>query len=120
MIKTLGLRDRNGALISQVIKDSPAEDAGVEDRDVVIEVDDKKVDNSSQLKNLISTGRPNDKTKLTVIRDGKEKIITVTLGTRPDQDKLSEASFYGGSHFDLLGLNVETYEKNVRKKCEKM
>ena len=70
MIKTLHLHNWNGALISQVIKDSPAEDAGVKNKDVVISVDGEKVDGSSQLKNLISSGRPNDNTKLTVIRDG--------------------------------------------------
>ena len=113
MIKTLGLDNRNGALISQVIKNSPAEDAGVENKDVVIAVDGKKVDNSSQLKNIISTGRPNDKTKLTIIRDGKVKKLTVTLGTRPDQDELIASYHYGGSHFDLLGLNVETYENSA-------
>jgi len=110
MIKTLDLQHRNGALISHVIKDSPAEDAGVEAKDVVVAVDGQKVDDSSQLKNLISSGHPNDKTKLTVIRDGKEKNIIVTLGTRPGQDKLSEVSRYGGSYFDLLGLNVENNE----------
>ena len=109
MIKTLGLNDRNGALISQVIKDSPAEDAGIKDKDVVIAVDGEKIEDSSQLKNRISTGRPNDKTKLTLIREGKEKKLTVTLGIRPDEDELTEAYRYGGSHFDLLGLSVETY-----------
>ena len=41
MIKTLDLEDRNGALISQVIKDSPAENAGVKNKDVVVDVDGK-------------------------------------------------------------------------------
>ena len=110
MIKTLGLSNRNGALISQVMKDSPAEDAGVHNKDVVIGVNGEKVENSSQLKNIISSGRPNDKTKLTLIRDGKEKKMTVTLGVRPDQEELADASRYEGYFFDLLGLHVEIYE----------
>ena len=110
----LGLQNRNGALISQVIKNSPAEDAGVENQDVVISVNGEKVSDSSQLKNLISAGRPQDKTKLTIIRGGKEKNLTVTLGTRPDQNKLSEVYQYGGTRFDILGLNVENYENSAK------
>ena len=110
MAKALKLEDRNGAIISQVIKDSPAEDAGVEEQDVIILVDGEKISDSSNLKNLISSGRPNDKTKLTVIRDGHEKNLTVTLGLRPGEKELAETFKYGEKHFDLLGLRVENYE----------
>jgi len=110
MAKALKLEDRNGAIISQVMKDSPAEDAGVKEQDVIIEVNGKIVNDSSNLKNLISSGRPNDKTKLTIIRDGREKNLTVTLGLRPGEKELTETYKYGEKRFDLLGLKVETYE----------
>ena len=110
MAKALKLEDRNGAIISQVMKDSPAEDAGVKEQDVIIEVNGKLVNDSSNLKNLISSGRPNDKTKLTIIRDGREKSLTVTLGLRPGEKELTETYQYGEKRFDLLGLKVETYE----------
>ena len=38
-----------------------------------------KVLDSSNLKNIISAGYPNDKTKITIVRNGKEKILLVTL-----------------------------------------
>ena len=113
MAKALKLRDRNGAIISQVMKDSPAEDAGVKEQDVIIDVDGEKVNDSSNLKNRISSGRPNDKTKLTVIRDGHEKHLTVTLGLRPGEKELVKSYGYGGKRFDLLGLHVETYESEA-------
>ena len=112
MAKALRLKERNGAIISQVIKNSPAEDAGVEEQDVIIAVDGVKVGDSSNLKNLISSGRPDDKTKLTVIRDGHERNIIVTLGTRPGEKELAETFRYGEKLFDVLGLRVETL-KNV-------
>ena len=110
MAKALKLKNRNGAIISQVIRNSPAEDAGVEAQDVIVKVNGKKVTDSSNLKNLISTGRPDDKTKLTVIRDGDEKNITVTLGLRPDEQDLTSSYNYGSRGFDILGLRVETYK----------
>ncbi len=113
MARALELKDRNGAIISQVMKDGPAEDAGIKEQDVIIEVDGKKVNDSSNLKNLISSGRPNDKTKLTVIRGGREKNLTVTLGIRPGAKELVESYGYGEKRFDLLGLSVETYESEA-------
>ena len=110
MAKALQLNGWNGAIISQVIKNSPAEDAGVEKQDVIIAVNGVKVDDSSNLKNIISSGRPHDKTKLTLIRDGHEKKLTVTLGIRPDEKELAEPYLPGKKLFDILGLRVETFE----------
>ncbi|MDP6569984.1 MAG: PDZ domain-containing protein, partial [Candidatus Marinimicrobia bacterium] len=109
MAKALRLNNHNGAIVSQVIQDSPAEDAGMEEQDVIVSVNGKSVDNSSKLKNLISSGRPDDETRLTVIRDGREKDVVVTLGTRPGEKELRESYRTGGTLYDLLGLKVEPY-----------
>jgi len=118
MAKALQLNGWNGAIISQVIKNSPAEDAGVEKQDVIIAVNGVKVDDSSNLKNLISSGRPHDKTKLTLIRDGHEKKLTVTLGIRPGEKELAETYRYGEKLFDILGLRVETFENGDLKNLD--
>ena len=118
MAKALQLNGWNGAIISQVIKNSPAEDAGVEKQDVIIAVNGVKVDDSSNLKNLISSGRPHDKTKLTLIRDGHEKKLIVTLGIRPGEKELAETYRYGEKLFDILGLRVETFENRDPKNLD--
>ncbi len=108
MANALKLKNRNGALISHVISNSPAENAGIKNQDIIISVNEEKINDSSQLKNLISNGRPKDKTVLTVIRDGRKKTIVVTLGKRPDQEELSNVYQYGNQRFDILGLTVKT------------
>jgi len=118
MAKALQLNGWNGAIISQVIKNSPAEDAGIEKQDVIIAVNGVKVDDSSNLKNLISSGRPHDKTKLTLIRDGHEKKLTVTLGIRPGEKELAETYRYGEKLFDILGLRVETFANRDPKNLD--
>jgi len=118
MAKALQLNGWNGAIISQVIKNSPAEDAGVEKQDVIIAVNGVKVDDSSKLKNLISSGHPHDKTKLTLIRNGHEKKLTVTLGIRPSEKELAETYRYGEKLFDILGLRVETFENGDPKNLD--
>ena len=64
MARALKLDERYGAIISHVIKNSPAEEGGIQSQDVIIEVDGSKVIDSANLKNLISGGRPKDKTKI--------------------------------------------------------
>lgn len=107
MTKALKLKNGNGALISQIISNSPAENSGIKNKDVIISVNGEKINDSSHLKNLISNGRPNDRTMLTIIRDGKKKDIMVTLGTRPNQDELSNVYQYGNETYDILGLIVK-------------
>ena len=49
---------------------------------------------------------------LTIIRDGKKKDIMVTLGTRPNQDELSNVYQYGSETYDILGLIVKNNLNN--------
>ena len=112
MAKALKLKNGNGALISQIISNSPAENSGIKNKDVIISVNGEKINDSSHLKNLISNGRPNDRTMLTIIRDGKKKDIMVTLGTRPNQDELSNVYQYGSETYDILGLIVKNNLNN--------
>ena len=105
MARVLKLDERYGAIISHVIKNSPAEEGGIKSQDVIIEVDGSKVIDSANLKNLISGGHPEDKTKIIVVRNGKKKSLKITLGTRPNERNLSLD--YKLDEFDLLGLKVE-------------
>ena len=56
MSEALGMKDTSGALIVQVVENSPAEKAGLKEQDVILKVDGKKVDNTSKLKLLIIYG----------------------------------------------------------------
>ena len=91
------------------------EEGGIQSQDVIIEVDGSKVIDSANLKNLISGGRPKDKTKITVVRNGKKTSLEITLGTRPNESDLSLD--YKLDEFDLLGLKVENIKNSeLRKK----
>ncbi len=62
-----------------VVKDSPAEKAGIKDGDIILEVNNEKITIDNPLANTVSKSKPGDKLELKIWRDGKEKIITVTL-----------------------------------------
>ncbi|MEG1610367.1 MAG: DegQ family serine endoprotease [Bilophila sp.] len=80
--KALGLTESKGALIGSVLSGEPADKAGMKDGDVVIEVNGKPVEDSSALLRAIATEAPGSNVKLTVLRGGEKKELTVQLGER--------------------------------------
>jgi S1-C subfamily serine protease len=94
----LGIDAKNGALISDVVGDSPADDAGLKGStgettfqlqhiksggDVVIAVDGKPVFQNNDLSELIALHKPGDTVKLDIIRGDQHASVDVTLGSRP-------------------------------------
>ena len=94
----LGLDTDSGALITDVVNGSPADDAGLkgstgEDTfqlqqvktggDVVLAVDGKPVLESNDLSKLVAVHKPGDKVTLQILRDGDKQDVEVTLGSRP-------------------------------------
>ncbi len=70
----------NTSKYSSVIKDSPADKAGLKDKDIVTAVNGAKIGTAGSLSSLIGEYKPGDTVQLTVIRDGKEIAVNVTLG----------------------------------------
>ena len=77
--------NKGGSKLSTVTADSPAAKAGLKDNDIVTAVDGKKVTNAEELIASYQDKKVGDKLKLTVVRDGKEQTIEITLGTRPGE-----------------------------------
>ncbi|WP_169055669.1 S1C family serine protease [Bacillus pumilus] len=81
---TLGLFDKQigkGIYVKDVSKGSPAQKAGLKSGDVIIKFKGKNVANSSQLKEILyKETKVGDKTTMTVIREGKNKNLDITLG----------------------------------------
>src|SRR5262249_40867858 len=72
-----------GPAVRRVTPDSPAARAGLQEGDVITRVDGRQVDDPQTLLNVLAQHKPGDKLKFQVQRDGKEKSLDVTLGTRP-------------------------------------
>lgn len=73
----------DGAFIAQVVDDSPADKAGFKVGDVITKVADKEIGSAPELPRALGGYRAGQKVNFTVIRDKKEMIIQVPLGTRP-------------------------------------
>lgn len=72
-----------GAIINEVLPDSPADGAGLEEDDIIIEFDGEKVFDSDDLIDLIDDSKPDDEVELVVMRDDNRIEVNVTLGKRP-------------------------------------
>ena len=113
MNKFLNLKKQVGVIVSDVFPNSPAQKGGLLAYDVIISVNDKKIDSSSQLKNTISSERPSDTIKIVIIRENIEKELRIKLGERPNQEDLISGNFNSENQYDLLGLEVENHEDGV-------
>jgi len=72
--------DDKGARITDITNNSAAEKAGLKEGDVIIRVDDTKVENQNELSKAITKHKPEEKVTIVYLRDGKEQKLTATLG----------------------------------------
>ena len=84
LYEALNLQTRNGAIVSDIVDDSPASKSGLVEGDVIVSFEVKEISNGSELKNLVSSTDPGSRVKLGIYRDNKKKNIFVTLEERED------------------------------------
>jgi len=85
-----------GVIINQVAQDTPADQAGLHDGDVIVMYDGKKVENSKQLSKLIKQTRPETQITLQISRNNAKKDIKVTTG----EDASHYTNLYGSFDFE--------------------
>jgi serine protease Do len=81
LAEAFGLKDKSGALVGEVSTGSPADEAGIKPGDVIVELDDKKVSDSAELRLKVSKMPPGSATTATVMRDRQQMKIKVRVGS---------------------------------------
>lgn len=77
--KEIGVEETEGFYVSSVSKNSGAEKAGLQKGDIIKKLDNQKINTFAELSGYINSKRPNDKVQVTFVRDGKTKVVPVTL-----------------------------------------
>jgi len=105
LAKAVNLPVDEGVIVQSVVKDGPADKAGIEaggtsatingeevrlGGDIITEVDGKKLKSMDELVEIIQGSKPGDELTLTIIRSGDEKTADVTLGTQPEESAAAE------------------------------
>lgn len=114
LAKEFGLERPYGALVGEVVKDSPADEAGVKQGDVIIAFMGKEINQMSELPAMVAQVKVGTKAELTILRKGVKKVLTVKIG------KLDEEQMAGGGSGESqvsrqLGLTVQELTPELAK-----
>ena len=77
-------QDRSGAVVDTVVPGGPAAGAGLQPNDKIVDIDGRTIQSSEDVSAAVDARKPGEKAKVTVIRGGDRRTLTVDLGTRPE------------------------------------
>jgi len=100
-----------GARVDEVVSDSPADKAGIQDGDIIVGFDGEAVHGPASLTERIHAAKPGDKVVVEVLRDGHRKKLDVELGSRPK----SQGFFYGFGDDDAR-VEIPNWDQGELKK----
>ncbi|MBM6581402.1 trypsin-like peptidase domain-containing protein [Microvirga sp. BT689] len=81
--EAIGLKEPKGALVAEAIKDGPAAKAGVKTGDTIVAVDGQPIKEAKDLSRKIANVAPGKSVSLTLYREGKERNVTLEVGSQP-------------------------------------
>jgi len=111
LARQFGYEGKGGAIVNEVLPDTPAEKAGLEPGDIIVRWGDEKVDSFSELRQEVAKTKPGSTVKVTVWRDGKEKTISLKVTTLPKEELLQAHSW--------RGITVEPLTDAVRRQYDR-
>lgn len=115
LAEAFGMKTPRGAVITQLEKGQPGEKAGLKVGDIVVALNGQTINSANDLPVKISAMKPGTKVKLTVLRDGKEKDISVTVAENPeDSTAPTEAKQAQGK----LGVSVRALNDEELKELD--
>jgi S1-C subfamily serine protease len=82
ILDRLGVETDTGAFVTDVLPNTGAEEAGIEPGDVILEIDGQTVESPEDVGQIILDMAPGDRIEVVVERDGRERTIRATLGSR--------------------------------------
>lgn len=127
LAKQLGLNIYTGAIVTQIVPDSPASKAGLETGDVILELNSQKVTGIRELQGIterLAIGKPYN---LLIHRDGKQRKLKISVEEMPDLDQLSsvkgnqskpetEPEDSDSATSDELGIQVQSLSEELSEK----
>jgi serine protease Do len=108
LAKQFGLKEARGALVSDVLKETPADRAGLKRGDVVVKYNGHDVTNAGQLRNLVAETPVGRQVAVVVIREKRDKELTVKIEEQPKEVAGSSSGSAAPSENEALaGLEVQ-------------
>lgn len=111
--RAMKLPQTTGALVGDVTDDSPAARAGLEAGDLIVSVDGRTIQNSSQLRNQIAATAPGSTVSLGIIRNDRSMTVSVRLGELPSEFARGGVTT---DIQDLLGFSAQTINSDLARR----
>jgi len=116
--ESIGLGKARGAMVRMVESGGPAEKAGLQAGDIILEFDGKPIDKASDLPRIVGNTRPGTKAEMQVYRRGAQRKLTVTVGELPGEKAPAETHTGDeqATTSNVLGLTVTNLSAEQKKK----
>lgn len=116
LAESFGMQRPRGALVAQVIAESPAEKAGVQVGDVLLSFNKHKISHSADLPPLVGRVPVGDEAVLALLRDGKDLKLDVTIEALPEDDQLEARRRSSGMNRQArLGIVIGPLDDEARE-----
>jgi len=118
LAESFGMKNTNGALVSNVEKGSPAEKGGLEAGDVILKFDGKPITTSSDLPRIVGATKPGKQVPVEILRKTSTKTLSIALGEMPTEKDEVVASNKppAKSEVNRLGLILRELTPQQKKK----
>ena len=113
LAKSFGLKEPRGVLIADVVKDSPADRAGLASGDVLMEFDGKRVDTPQDLQKIVAATAPGKGVPVRVWRDKGERAFEIKLGETPEET--AQVVEPGNKGKSVLGLDTRPITPEIQR-----
>jgi serine protease Do len=104
------VKDETGVLVTQVFEGDPADKAGIKTNDIITAVNGEPVTDSRELSRRIAALGVGQKAEITIVRDGREKTVTIETAKRQDEQTLASKETESD---DKLGLSLQSLEPEM-------
>jgi serine protease Do len=122
LAESFGLNTPNGALVSNVEKNAPADKAGIQASDVILKFNGKPVNNSSDLPRMVAVIKPGTKVPVQLWRKGESRQVTVEVAEMPEEAKLAQSpkkpSDKAAEMISRLGIAVSELSVEQRQELQ--
>lgn len=110
------LKDSTGALVGDVVPKGPADKAGLESGDVVVDFNGHKITDSRRLKLDVAATKPDSNVPIKIMRNGSVKSMSVNVGELPGSDQVAKTNTENAKDTGTLnGVAVGDVDRQVRR-----
>jgi serine protease Do len=111
LAKSFGLDRERGALVADVMPDTPAEKAGVERGDIIVEFNGRKIEEMNDLPRVVASIPPNTEVPMKLLRKGQEKVVQVKVAEMKEE-RVAAGS---GTLEEGLGMTVQELTPEIAR-----